>query len=94
FIQGQSVANQKVLDPPVSNTSQSQHGSTVREFNCKFLSVMGQNDVVAHGHWVTNHPNKIVHFKPLGPNASMVWVTLAKELLATLWRASMDVDTI
>ncbi|KAF6176852.1 hypothetical protein GIB67_026539, partial [Kingdonia uniflora] len=69
FIQGQSVANQKVLDPPASNTSQSLHGSTVRELNCKLLSVMGQNDVVAHGRWVTNNPSKIVHFKPLGPNA-------------------------
>ncbi|KAF6145633.1 hypothetical protein GIB67_018739 [Kingdonia uniflora] len=55
---------------------------------------MGRNDVVAHGRWVTNDPNKIVPFNPLGSNTSMVWVTLAKEPLAPLWRTSMDADTI
>ncbi|KAF6161859.1 hypothetical protein GIB67_002569 [Kingdonia uniflora] len=55
---------------------------------------MGRNDVVYHGRWVTNDHNKIIHFKSLGPNASMVWVTLAKEPLARLRRASMDADTV
>lgn len=61
---------------------------------CGLLDVCGSGNIVAEGRWSSSDPNQLVHFVPLGPNATRVWVDTPKVPTATLWRPTPEMDFI
>lgn len=59
---------------------------------CKILS--WQKQVVAEGTVVSTDPDCLVHFKKLGPDGCKVWVDVAVDPEAFLWRPSSEMCTI
>lgn len=49
---------------------------------------------VAEGKVLSNSPEVKVHFVPLGPNASKIWVELCKIDDARVWRPISEFQTI
>ena len=55
---------------------------------CKILS--WQKQVVAEGTVVSTDPDCLVHFKKLGPDGCKVWVDVAVDPEAFLWRLNLE----
>lgn len=49
---------------------------------------------VAEGRVCSTDPAALLHFKPIGPNASKVWVDVSKIDDAKVWRPSSEVKFI
>ena len=47
---------------------------------------------VAEGKVASTVPNELCHFVPLGPNASKVWIDVAKIGNANVWRLTAEVE--
>ncbi|KAH7849948.1 hypothetical protein Vadar_025448 [Vaccinium darrowii] len=62
--------------------------------DCKLLHWTGTGEVVAEGRWSSSDPNERVHHIPLRPSAMRVWVDVAKNGAAFLWRPTSDMETI
>ncbi|KAH7839622.1 hypothetical protein Vadar_006403 [Vaccinium darrowii] len=62
--------------------------------DCKLLHWTGTEEVVAEGRWSSSDPNEHAHHIPLGPSAMRVWVDVAKNGAAFLWRPTSDMETI
>lgn len=49
---------------------------------------------VAEGRVASTDPNELCHFVPLGPNASKVWIDVAKIDDAKVWRPNSEIEYI
>lgn len=61
---------------------------------CKLLDASGSGQIVAEGRWSSNDPRQVVHFVPLGRNATRDWVDTPKVPTAPLWRATLEMEII
>lgn len=71
-----------------SNTS----GSPKR--HCLLLDCFGSGKTVAEGKVLSNNPEDKVHFVPLGPNTSKVWVEVCKIDDARVWRPNSEFQLV
>ena len=75
----------------VSNTTDTSKGGKKK---CITLDCNGTGEKVAEGRVCSTNPADVVHFVPLGPNATKVWVDVAKIGDAPVWRPNSEVEFI
>ncbi|KAH7865218.1 hypothetical protein Vadar_003782 [Vaccinium darrowii] len=68
--------------------------TTNPDTDCKLLHWTGTEEVVVEGRWSSSDPNERFHHISLGPNATRVWVDIAKNGAAFLWRPTSDMQTV
>ncbi|CAE5959422.1 unnamed protein product [Arabidopsis arenosa] len=61
---------------------------------CILLDCKNSGKTVAEGRVCSTDPAALLHFKPIGPNASKVWVDVSKIDDAKVWRPSSEVKFI
>ncbi|PRQ34073.1 putative transposase, Tnp1/En/Spm [Rosa chinensis] len=61
---------------------------------CNLLDFSGSGKIVAEGHWSSSDPGELVHFVPLGPNATRVWVDIPRVPTVSLWRPTSELHCI
>ncbi|CAA7027682.1 unnamed protein product [Microthlaspi erraticum] len=61
---------------------------------CILMDCNNSGQKVAEGRVCSTDPTDVVHFKPLGPNASKVWVEVSKIGDAKVWRPNSEVTYI
>ncbi|XP_012836540.1 PREDICTED: uncharacterized protein LOC105957165 [Erythranthe guttata] len=89
------VILEKTVESEEENLSSPQSVNTNNvNKKCKLLDVCGSGQIVAEGRWSSNDPSQVVHFVPLGPNATRVWVETAKVPAASLWRSTSEMEFI
>lgn len=76
----------------VSNSTDTSKGG--KKQKCIILDCSGTGDKVAEGRVCSTNPTDVVHFVPLGLNASKVWVDVAKIGDAPVWRPNSEVEII
>uniref|UniRef100_A0A1J3DKH8 DUF8039 domain-containing protein n=1 Tax=Noccaea caerulescens TaxID=107243 RepID=A0A1J3DKH8_NOCCA len=74
-----------------STSSASKKGAKTK---CILLDCNNSGDKVAEGRLCSTDPTALVHFKPLGPNASKVWVEVSKIGDAKVWRPNEEITYI
>ncbi|KAL0696558.1 hypothetical protein Bca4012_063738 [Brassica carinata] len=62
--------------------------------NCFLLDCFGSGQTVAEGKVLSNNPEDKVHFVPLGPNASKVWIEVCKVDDARVWRPNSEFQIV
>ncbi|KAL0663169.1 hypothetical protein Bca4012_100006 [Brassica carinata] len=62
--------------------------------NCLLLDCFGSGQMVAEGKVLSDNPEDKVHFVPLGPNASKVWVEVCKIDDAHVWRQNSEFQIV
>ncbi|XP_028085937.1 uncharacterized protein LOC114286908 [Camellia sinensis] len=80
--------------PTITKVSPSSQNTNTPNKKCKLLDWIGSGEVVAEGRWSSSDPKQLVHHIPIGPNAMRVWVDLAREAGAYLWRPTADMTYI
>jgi len=58
------------------------------------LDCNGSGEIVAEGRICSTNPEDKVHFVPLGPDASKVWVQVLKIGSAKVWRPNSEVHFV
>lgn len=58
------------------------------------LDCFGSGKTVAEGKVLSNNPEDKVHFVPLGPNTSKVWVEVCKIDDARVWRPNSEFQLV
>ncbi|XP_013617484.1 uncharacterized protein LOC125592950 [Brassica napus] len=61
---------------------------------CTLLDCNNSGRKVAEGRVASTDPNELCHFVPLGPNASKVWIDVAKIGDAKVWRPNSEIEYI
>lgn len=61
---------------------------------CTLLDCNNSGRKVAEGRVALTDPNELCHFVPLGPNASKVWIDVAKIGDAKVWRPNSEIEYI
>ncbi|KAL0691096.1 hypothetical protein Bca4012_090775 [Brassica carinata] len=68
--------------------------STRSPAKCTLLDCNNSGRKVAEGRVASTDPNELCHFVPLGPNASKVWIDVAKIGDAKVWRPNSEIEYI
>ena len=61
---------------------------------CTLLDCNNSGRKVAEGRVASTDPNELCHFVPLRPNASKVWIDVAKIGDAKVWRPNSEIEYI
>ncbi|CAN7077746.1 unnamed protein product [Brassica oleracea var. botrytis] len=76
------------------SVSHSSDSSKSGKRKCILLDCEGSGNKVAEGRVFSTDPEAKVHFVPLGPNASKVWVDVVKIGEAPVWRGNSEIQFI
>lgn len=77
-----------------STSNSTGSSNKVGKQKCALLDCDNSGQTVAWGRVFSTDPADKVHFIPLGPNASKVWVEVSKIDDARLWRPNSEVEVI
>ncbi|KAG7556991.1 Transposase Tnp1/En/Spm-like [Arabidopsis suecica] len=91
FISPREVSANRSSPTSISNTSASSKGGKQM---CILLDIHNSGQRVAEGRVCSTNPADVVHFVPLGLNASKVWVEVSKIADAKVWRPNSEIQFI
>lgn len=78
----------------LQSASNSSNTSKTDKQKCFLLDCKGSGKKVAEGRVFGTNPDDVVHFVPLGPNASKIWVDVPVIEDAPLWRTNSELEII
>ncbi|XP_056852868.1 uncharacterized protein LOC108829682 [Raphanus sativus] len=81
-------AKKKAMSPGSTSTTKS------AKQKCILFDCSNTGRKVAEGRVASTDPKELCHFVPLGPNASKVWVEVAKIGDAKVWRPNSEIEYI
>ncbi|XP_010494867.1 PREDICTED: uncharacterized protein LOC104771944 [Camelina sativa] len=93
---GNEPAVSKNSSPKSTSVSLSNNTNTINggKTKCILLDCSGTREKVAEGRVCSTNPSYVVHFVPLGANATKVWVEVSKVGDAPVWRPNSEIEII